>query len=274
MDIKILKSSIASSNIPQFLIFSGEEQALCKQYIKKISESLNKYFKYYNSADEVLVEIDTNMREDFLYIILNDENLIKKPAYIDALIKTGRNIIVYNTSYDSKCSLYKDYKDYCVIFKKLDKYSITLYLLKQLKKHDIEVSQDRIEKLVDICDCNLSYCLNELDKIITLDQRNSNVLFDFMLENNFPDYRKVNTFASLYKVLNKDKSFLDDYAKIGDLVISILSILYKQAQSKLDNSNNIRLADIIQICSMLDSGIKDGSISDKYAIDYLLLKVL
>lgn len=274
MDIKLLKANIANNNIPTFMIFSGEEQALCKQYIQKISSTINKYHKYYNSADEVLVEIDTNMREDFLYIILNDEQIIKKPQYIDALIKTGRNIIVYNTTYDSKASIYKDYKDYCVIFKKIDKYSIVGYLMKLLQNADIEVSQDRLEKLVDLCDCNLGYCLNEINKVIILEQKNSNVLFDFMLEHNFPDYRKVNVFSVIQKILNKDKTFVDDQLKMDESTVGLLTLIYKQAQNRLGVSNNVNYADIMQLCSMLDSSIKDGSISDDYAIDYLLLKVM
>lgn len=274
MDVKLLKANIANNNVPAFMIFSGEEQALCKQYIQKISSTINKYYKYYNSADEVLVEIDTNMREDFLYIILNDEQIIKKPQYIEALIKTGRNIIVYNTEYDSKVSIYKDYKDYCVIFKKIDKYSIVGYLMKLLKNNGIEISQDRLEKLVDLCECNLSYCLNELNKIIILDQKSSNVLFDFMITHNFPDYRKVNVFSAIQKLLKKDKSFLDDQIKMDESVVGLLTLIYRQAQSKLGSTNNIEYSNLMQICSLLDGGIKDGSINADYALDYLVLKVM
>ena len=274
MDIKILKTAIAQNSIPKFMIFSGEEQTLCRQYIQKISQVTNKYYKYFDTADEVMVEIDTNLREDFLYIILNDKNISKKTELINALIATNRNIIIYNTEYDSKDSLYKDYKDYCVIFKKLDKYSITVYLLKKLKTAGIEVDQEKVEKLVDLCDCNLGYCLNEIDKVITLEQKSSNVVFDFMLEHNFPDYRKVNIFASIQKLLNGDESFVKDLTKFDDNSVGLLNLIYKQAQYKLGTSNNTRMASIMKICSMLDSGIKDGSISADYAIDYLLLKVL
>lgn len=274
MDIKILKASIANNTVPNFMIFSGEEQALCKQYIKKISSTINKYYMYYNSADEVLVEIDTNMREDFLYIILNDEKIIKNPQYIEALIKTGRNIIVYNTTYDPKARIYKDYKDYCVIFNKIDKYSIVGYLMKLLQNHSIEITQDRLEKLVDLCDCNLGYCLNELDKIFVLDQKISNTLIDYMFEHNFPDYKKVNVFASIQKLLNKNKSFLDDQLKISESPITLLTLIGNQARYKLGVSNNVELADIMQLCYKLDSGIKDGTISDKYALDYLILNIL
>lgn len=275
MDIKLLKANIASNTIPKFMIFSGEEQGLCKHYIQKISSTINKYYKYYDSADAALVEIASNMREDFLYIILNDDAIIKKPsAYIDALVATGRNIIVYNTTYDSKASLYKDYKDYCLIFNKIDKYSIVGYLMKLLQNAGIELTQDRVEKLVDACDCNLGYCLNELDKIIVLDQKTSNVVFDFMLEHNFPDYRKVNVFSSIQKLLNKDKSFLDDLTKINESTIGLLTLICRQAKNKLGVSNAVELADLMELCSMLDSGIKDGTVNDKYALDYLLLEYL
>lgn len=278
MDIKILKTAIAQNNIPKLMIFIGEEQALCKQYIEKIYKTLNKYYKYYDTADEVLVETSTNFREDFLYIIFNDAKVIKNPNYIEELIKTDRNIILYFTSFDKKCDLYKKYKDFCVSFDKIDKYSIVVYLLKKLSDCNITVAQDKVEKLVDLCGCNLAYCLNELDKIKVLGQETSNNLIDFMFKNGFPDYdSKINIFVVVQKFLNKDLSLLKDLLKMSESTIGLLTLIYKQAQTRLINSNNIEntlfYAKLMHYCTKLDCMIKDGTIGDKYAVDYLLLKI-
>lgn len=274
MNIKLLKTAIKQNNIPNLMVFIGEEQALCKQYIEVISTTLNKHFRYYDTADEVLVETSTNTREDFLYIIFNDDKVLKKPDYIKALLETNRHIIIYFTSFDKKSQFYKDNKDYCVSFDKLDKYSIVAYLQRQLQKHSIEVSQDRLEKLVDLCDCNLGYCLNELDKIISLDQKNSNNLFDFMIQNGFPDYTQVNVFSFVHKIVNRDLSLLKDQLKMSESIVGVLNLIYKQAQTHLGSTNNVKLASLMQLCSELDCRIKDGTVSDSYALDYILLKVL
>lgn len=274
MDIKLLKTAIKQNSIPNLMIFIGDEQALCKQYIELISTTLRKHYKFYESADEVLVETSTNMREDFLYVILNDDKVLKKPDYVKALNDVNRNIILYFTNFDKKSQFYKDNKDYCVSFDRVDKYSIVAYLQRQLQKHSIEVSQDRLEKLVDLCDCNLGYCINELDKIIVLDQKNSNNLFDFMLQNGFPDYRQVNVFSFVHKIVNNDLTLLKDQLKMSESVVGILNLVYKQAQNKLGSTDNFSLANLMQVCSELDSRIKDGTTSDIYALDYLLLKCM
>lgn len=274
MEIKLLKNNIKSNMIPNFLIFVGEEQALARQYIESISNTLGKHFKYYTTADEVLYETSTNLREDFLYIILNDDKVLKNTTYVDELIKTNRNIILYYTDFDYNETLFKTYKDYVVNFKKLDKYTILAYLMKKLDMNKIEIDQEKVEKLVDYCDCNLGCCLNELDKIITLGQSNSNLLFDYMSNNGFSDFRNVNVYKFIQKIINKDKTTFEDLIKLDESIVGILTLLYKSARKSLENRTDKRYIDILKLCSKLDGAIKDGSVNSDYVLDYLLLKVM
>lgn len=274
MEIKLLKNSIKTNTIPSFLIFVGEEQTLCRQYIESISSTLNKYYKFYDTADEVLYETSTNLREDFLYIILNDSKILKNTNYVKELMNTGRNIIVYFTEFDTKENLYKEYKDFVVNFKRLDKYTILAYLMKKLDDNKISVDQDKVETLVDYCNCSLGTCLNELDKIICLGQASSNLLFDYMLSNGFSDYREVNVFKFLQKILDNNSSAFEDLIKLDESIVGVLTLLHKNARKRLETISNFKYVDILQLCSMLDSSIKDGTLSDTYVLDYLLLKVM
>lgn len=274
MEIKLLKNSIKTNMIPNFLIFVGDEQALAKQYIESISSTLNKYYRYYDSADEVLYETSTNLKEDFVYIIFNDEKVLKNLSYVDELVKTNRNVILYYTDYDSKESLFKTYRDYVVNFKKLDKYTILAYLMKRLKDSKIEVDQEKVEKLIDCCECNLGICLNELDKVISLGQASSNLLFDYMLENGFSDYRKVNIYKFIQKIVDNDSSAFNDLIKLDESIVGVLTLLHKSARKKLELVTDTRFVDILKTCSRLDSCIKDGTLSDTYVLDYLMLKVM
>jgi DNA polymerase III delta subunit len=274
MEIKLLKNSILQNNIPKFLAFIGDELALANQYIHSMSNTLGKHYKYYDSADNVIYETTNNLKDDYLYIILNDYNIIKNPNYIQQLINLDRHIILYFTDFDTKCDLYKTYKDYFVNFKKLDKYTLVAYLMKHLNDNKVEVSQENVTKLVEYCDCNLGICLNECNKIITLAQSNSNLVTEYMLNNNFPDYRKVNMFKFIYKILDKDTSLYAEQIKLNDTLISIVTNLYNNAKLRLEKTNNIKYANILKLCSEIDSSIKDGSISDAYALDYLLIKCM
>lgn len=274
MDIKLLKTSILQNNIPYFMAFVAEESALCKQYILNISSTLGKHYRYYDSADEVIYETSTNMKDDFIYIILNDQKIIKNPKYFEELSKINRHIILYFNEFDGKSEIYKKYSDYFVIFNKLDKYTILAYLLKILKDNKIEVDQNKLELLVDYCDCSLGKCLNELDKIIALGQASSNMVFDYMLENGFSDYRETDLFRFVQKVVNKNISAFDDASRLYDSVISVVVNLYKQARYKLLDKSAKHYVDVMKLSSMIDTGIKAGTINDKYALDYLLIKVL
>ena len=271
MELKLLKSDIVSNNIPKFLIFNVEEPVLAKQYIQQMSSTLGKYYKYYDTIDEVLYETSTNLREDFLYVILNCD--IKNINQIEDLIKSNRHIILYLTSLDTKLEWYKKYKDFVVNFSHLDKYTIVAYLLKQLSLNRIIIDQDKIENLVDFCNCNFSLCVNELSKIITLNQDNSNILMDYMFNKGFSDYRKTNVFSFIQKILNKDKSLFEEISRLDDSIISIITILYNQAKNRLIKYNNNFYANIMQLCVELDCGIKDGTVNAESALDYLLMEV-
>ena len=274
MDINFLKNSIKTNMIPNLLIFVGEEQALSKQYIVSISNTLNKHYKYYNSADEVLYETSTNLKEDFIYIIFNDDKILKNLKYVEELINTNRNIILYFTEYDSKDSLFKTYKDNVVEFKRLNKYTIVAYLMKKLDIAKIEVAQEKIEQLVDFCNCDLGICLNELDKIITLGQTNSNMLFDYMLNNGFSDYRKVNVYKFVQKIINKDFSAFNDCIKLNESIVGILTLIHKSSRKKLELSYDNYYIDLMKMCFKLDTCIKDGTLNDSYILDYFMLKVM
>ena len=100
------------------------------------------------------------------------------------------------------------------------------------------------------------------------------MLTDYILNNGFPDYRKLNIFSFVQKILNKDLTLFNDLQKLNESTITIMSLLYNQAKNRLDKTNDLRYANIMQLISKLDKNIKDGKISDEYALDYLILEVV
>lgn len=276
MKLSLLKADIVSNNIPKFLIFNVSEPVLCKQYIDSMSNALGKYFKYYSSADEVFYETTSNFKEDFIYIIFEDIAILKNTNYVTELINTNRNIILYYNNLDRGSDFYKQFSNYIVDFDTLDKYTTIAYLHKQLENADnqITLAQDKIEQLVEFCECNFSKSCLEFDKVITLGQKNSDLLIDYMLNKGFSDYRKTNVFSFIQKILNKDQSVFDDLQRLDESVVGVLTLLHKQARIRLLNTGNNVYANIMQLCSELDSGIKDGSVETDIVLDYLLLKVM
>lgn len=274
MDIKLLKSDILSNNIPNFLIFSMDEPYLCKQYIKSISDTLNKPYKYYDTADGVIYDITTNLRDDYIYIILNDKAVTTNATYVSRLIELNKNIIICMNSVDKTSNFYKDNKQYVVCFDKLDRYTLLAYAQKTLAKNKITVEQDKVLTMIDYCNCDLGILMNELDKIVTLAQENSNVLMDYMLNNGFSDYRSADVSKFVQKTLNGDKTAFADWLKIEDSPVGIFHNIYTQSKNRLDYTKNERYLNYMKLTYKLCNHIIDGTISDKYAVQYLLKEVL
>lgn len=269
MNLKELKSRIQTKSIPKFMIFNVNEPTLARQYIKSISKTLDKHYKYYDNSNEVVYETSVNIREDFLYIILNDGK-----ANIDELIKTGRYVILYYTNQTLLSKIEKKYSKYIIDFNTLDKYTILAYLIKYLQNAKIEVDQSKLETLIEYCNNSFSLCLNELDKIISLNQSKSNLVMTYMLDKGFSDYRKTNIFKFINKIIYKDMTLFEDIQRLDEDVIGLFNLLYKQIRNIVSKKDNPRLFNIMKLISSLDIAIKDGLISDKYALDYLLVKVM
>lgn len=280
MEIKALKAAVLTNNIPNFLIFIEDEQALAKQYITNISNTVSRPLKYYDSVDNVLYDIHNNMKEDVIYVVMNDENVCKNSNYVDELVKTNKRIILRYSEFDKKSDTYKKYKDYFITFPKLDNYTILKYLLKKCEENSVSVDQDKLLTLIDYCNCDLGECLNEIDKIFTLEQSSSNVVMSYMLENGFSDYRQINMYTLLNDIINNKKcpasinKVFKNRLKLNESPMTILFSLYNLSKKKLIDTKDNSYAYIMKICKDLSFGIVEGTISDQYALSYLMLKLV
>ena len=272
MELKELKRLIQTNLTPKFMIYNTTEPVLTRQYIEHISKMLNKHYRFFESIDEVLYETSVNIREDFIYVVLNDEKPLKNETYIDKIKQTGRYIILYYT--ELKDEYVAKYDQYVVNFNKLDKYTILAYVMNLLKKNNIAVDQEKVLQLIEYCNESYSLTLNEIDKIIALNHASSNTVTDYMLENGFSDYRKTNVFKVIQKIIQNDKTVYNDLIKLDENIIGLFTIMYRQIKNRVAKKDDIRLITIMQLIIELDTKIKNGEISDKYALDYLLYRVM
>lgn len=273
MNIKLLKTDILSNNIPNFLIFEVYEYALAKQYIDYISSTINKPTKLYYSSKEVIYDIETNLKEDNLYIIYNDKNVTIDDTLVDKLINSKRNIIIYYTELDRRSLFYKNNKNYIVEFKKLDKDTLLAYAIKLCKDKKCSIDQDKLVTLIEYCNNDLGILINELDKIFTLEQENSNVLAKYLLEEGFIDYRETNIFDFINLILNKDKKAFEYYLRINESPVNILINLFNISKKRFISSRNLFYKDIMKLSYNLYCRILSGTIDSSYSIKYLMLKV-
>lgn len=271
MDVKLLKSDILSNNIPKFMIFNNRENALCKQYVDNIIQVTNKVKKYFTNIEDFYKYIDTCDNTNNYYFILDIDINSVKLEYIEQLISTNfRIIIISEVDNNIKDKLNR----YIFDFDKLDRNTIYAYLLKQCKQHKTELDEDKLFHLIDLCNNDLSLCLNEIDKIFIMDQENSNGLFDYMLKYGFSDYRQSNVFEFINKVLSKNINVFDDYLKLDDSPIQVFYNMYNMARKRFINSNNLYYCKVMELSYKLIKMITNGLIDADYSIKYFLYEVL
>lgn len=267
MDIKLLKSSILSNTIPNFIIFYIEEVALYKQYIKSIANTLNKEYKVYKNVKEILYDIESGIKDDCIYVTFDDVEITE--SVVEDLIHLNKNIILCYSN--NKFNLLKKYDKYVVKFNKLSKETLLAYGLKLCKNNKCSITQDNIIKLIEYCNNDLGIFLNELDKIFLLEQENSNVLVEYLLNEGFIDYRDINIWKFIYFVIKKDKRAFDYFLKLDESPVTIIHNIYSQALNELKNSRNNDYIKLLKLCFKVSKGILDGSFDSEYAIKYILL---
>lgn len=275
MDIKVLKTDILSFNVPNFLIFVDGEHALVKQYIDQIALTVGKRPKYFYDIDFAVKELEDSTDNNVLYIVGGQVEKFDYTKYIEYFKEDkSNNIILLIPSVERSAPWYKNNKDFFVFFEKLDRITLLAYSMKLCKKYKCSVSQERLLSLIDKCDCNLGIILNELDKIFVLGQENSNTVFDYMSKSGFSDYRKVNVYDFVNRLLNMDESVLRDLHRIDEQPVSVLTLIYNVSKKRMESSNNSRYIKVMEICNNMCQGIVDGTIDAQYALKFAIMEIL
>lgn len=274
MTITELKTLVLQNRIPKFLIFVENDPTLCRQYIDKIASTTNLPYKFYTDVKSAVYDITTNIKDDYLYCVYHDEDALASDSYREFLTKTDRNIILVLASIDTTKKYYGALASRVVVFNPVDRNTLCAYFMKYLDKNGVKVSQEKLLEIIDCCNQNLGITQNEIDKIVTLEQENSEVLVQYLLQNGFPDYRQVTTDAFVKRIIQNDKTVFSDLLKVSDPCMTVLLYLYNNARSLLMATSSKRCVAIMRKCFEMFNGIVDGSVSDTYALKYLLCEVM
>ena len=252
------------------LMFIDNNHAFTKQYIVGISNTINKRPTYYDSVKSAINDLENSLLDDYFYIIHSDQLLYNVDIINKLMSYKYKNIVILYETIDKKSNLYKEFETYFVEFKQFDKYALYAYTKKLCKDHKCSIDQDKIFKLIDYCNCDLGILLNELDKIFILEQENSNILVDYMLENGFSDYRKFNVYNFISRVMSKDLSAFNLLYKIDDSTVGIIYSLYTTARKKFLDTKNTYFINVMKISMKTYQSIMNGSIDQKYALKLIL----
>ena len=273
MDIKLLKSCIFSNTIPNFLVFLVEEPALYRQYLNSISNTLNKDYEIYDTAREAIYDIESNIKDDHIYLIFDDVKISEEE--LSKLLESDKNIILCYNNISLPQKIYdviNKHRNNIVEFRKIDKDTLLAYAIKLCKNNKCTVDTDTLIKLIECCNCDLGIMINELIKIFLLEQSNSNLLVNYLINEGFIDYRDISLDRFVSSVINRSCDSFIIEQKIEDSPVIILTAIYNSALNKLKSTRAVQYSKLMSLCFNIQKGILDGTIDSKYAIRYLLLR--
>ena len=260
MEVQELKRLIKDDNIPNFLIFTGDEWKIQQEYIKQIAKVKKLSISYAEGIDAVWDELKAQslFGSDVLYVLRDDKELMANEKIYSRLNDVLRNnmLVLELTSVDNRLKIIKTYKDSIVEFNALKS-----DILKRYIQREIDLSDRNCNILMEICDYNYGRCLLEIDKI----KRYVNYLgpaptqdgvFQKLLEDGAIYIPPRDTIWEFIKAFlqNKPKVAYELYQDLKGLetpTLSIISNLYNNAKQVLQ----------VQTCTSKDISKSTGLIS-------------
>ncbi len=260
MEVQELKKLIKNDNIPNFLIFTGDEWKIQQEYIKQIAKVKKLSISYAEDIDVVWNELKAQslFGSDVLYVLRDDKELMTNEKIYSRLNDVLRNnmLILELTSVDKRLKILKTYKTSTFEFEALNEAVLKRYIQKE-----IDLNDRNCEILMEICGYSYGHCLLEIDKI----KRYVNYLgpaptqdgvFQKLLEDGTIYVPPRDTLWEFIKAFlqNKPKLAYELYQDLKELetpTLSIISNLYNNAKQVLQ----------VQTCTSKDISKSTGLIS-------------
>ena len=309
MEVQELKQMIKSSDIPNFLIFIGDEWMVKKIYIEQISKVKKLGIKYIDAVSDIASSVGSKslFNQNYLYVCTDDKEFMTEEKLQQKVIEnlSDNMLILELTSIDKRLKFTKTYNNSIVEFKTLNEAVLKRYIQKEIK-----LSDKYTELLMEICDYNYGHCLLEIDKIfrckdfdIYEDDYMADIAFKKLLEDGTIYVPPKEALWDFIKAVlqNKPKLAFDLYADLKAVeapTLSILSNLYNNTKQLLQvqtcQSKDIakttgltawqiknakecvgrwRPGDLVYLMRLIqqtESGIKSGKIEESIAVEYIL----
>lgn len=206
IDFNVLNSKVndlvSKLNINNIIKYDSNETSL-----KEVLDEIN-YIDLFNEKKLVIVSSFS-----FKKIKEEDENLLLK--YIDNM---NDNVIIFKCneeSLDERKKLTKKLREKCKveIIKKLDYKDLNQYITNMLKEKGIRCSFNQVKKILDLCDYNPDYTINEVNKLLIY-KTGETELYDEDIDNVISKNTEKEIFTFTENILKKDVGGAIDSFKI------------------------------------------------------------
>lgn len=246
------------------------------------------------------------------FIVRNDKDFLSQSEtvwdeFISGKIQKNNIVILIYNDLDKRGKFFKHNQNNIVIFDKLGKDILTKYTLKELPG----LNKKYAEELVSICENSYEKILLECNKLYNLSKAtelNFSDTYKYAMENNFiwiPPEDAIFSFvdACLNRNIDDCYYYLNECKRIGESELNIISNLYTNFRALLqvknigyskdicnitglpyyqvkkvsDKTNNYSLDELLRALRLFhycEKSIKEGTMSNEYIIDYILVNLL
>ena len=302
MEVIDLKNLIKSNQIPNFMIFAGEEYMVQKIYIQQIAKVRNLKVQYIDAVADITKSLGNKslFSENHIYIVRDDKEFMQSNKADEIISKLKSDILILTlTTLDKRLKFIKAYNSSIVDFKPLKSENLKVYI-----KREIDLSDRNIDILMEICEYSYGRCLLEIDKIKRYGGK-VNETFQYLVETGAIYTPPRDAVVDFVKAVlqNKPKlayELLQDCKEVGEATLIIISNLYnstkwvyqvqnckakdvekstgltywqiKNAKECVSVFSNDDLEYLMRLCQNIEARIKQGKIVEDIAVDYILAK--
>lgn len=301
------------NNIPHYMIWFGEEQKIIDMYLDRI-KSFYKPIQCESVAFVVnQLRVKSLDKSNKIYIVTEDEEYRKNEQAwqnVKEMLNKSKHILLLRyATVNKKLKFYTQQKESFTEFVHLQPDILTQYI-----QRDINLSEENCEKLISMCGNDYGRICLEVDKINQyLDGKRKDIFpndaFRLLCEQG-AIYSEIGdiTFELTNSVLGgyPDKAIqkLDEAKRKGEPTLRIISILYDgfrnlvsynalgkdkkdagkrtgltgwQIKQCIDLNGGYSMKELIRnmmLCQKVESGIKQGTIEEEIALEYVILSCL
>lgn len=309
MNIAELKLKIISNELPNFMVFTGEEFGVMNIYLNDIIKNFDGSIHKLEYVKDSIKMFSSNsiISKKKLVIITDDYGFMKEdsawPKIIDLV---GNNILILKYHQcDSRLGFWKYFKDKTVVFEKMSQNVLSKHLMKLY-----ELDNNNAIQISEFCNNDYNKCLLEMEKVKVFSKLNGldiNSAFLQCIKNGVLCINQnVDILTFVDYVLTKNfKCAIKSYKKLlmeNEPVLKIISFLYNgfknvlvaqtmsSAKNIKQNSGisyysfikakefcgyytNEKIEDIMYLLMNIEQGIKKGTFTENIAVDFLLINL-
>ena len=309
MNIFDLKRAIRAKTVGKFYVFYGIEREGMRIYWERLAECSGRTVQIIDQVSEAFTYRKSLFDKPKLFVCYTDKDFMGNESAWDKVETLGDNALVLTMdSIDKRSKFYKAHEDVCIAFDTFSNQVLTHHI-----QAILPMSDGMCERLISACSGSYGRILLELDKVNAISKAlpewTTDEVVDEML---YRGVIHADTGDMLFDLGNaiiaKDKATAYACAYEGDVPpLKLITVLYNALRrlllvqtckernyrdaeitketglsskeiygisKNLNKRSSEDIATCLQILRKCEKGIKEGTLCEEHATDYLLVHLM